>query len=505
MGRNAPQPDPMLAFQIEDGIIKMPRHYGLIYFKEKFIINANRPDLSINFTGKLFNHQIDVITEGITFIRNEGGVIYALRTGFGKTVVSAYTSCLLGGMVMVLCESTIVLDQWKNTYKQFTDAKVWVVGEDPPPVAHVVICMTTRIDKLPIDYRKVFNTVIVDEAHCFGTQPRINCLLQFEPKYVILATATPKRDDGLFAAVSTFSGDNKVIRIWEDDFKVIKYNTGIQVPIEINKNGKPDWSKLTRKLCEEPDRNDLILQIVRDNVAKGFKVLILTWLSDHVKFLHQQISLEGISCEFLTGSKTKYIDSRVLVGTIAKIGKAFDEKMACTTEVKGRLDLLLLVGSIKSRNALEQGVGRVFRAASPNVIHFVDDNKISKRHWTSPRPWYKSRKGEITEASSPLVGKKKVKTISSEDMALKQLQRWKGQVGSLPSGISPSPESLVSEQPNYGSGVVQAKPLVSRSARMSSLGQITTGHILGYKPPVSSSVSVCSGQISQITLAPLDP
>jgi hypothetical protein len=178
-------------------------------------------------------------------------------------------------------------------------------------------------------------------------------------------------------------------------FTVYRLATGIKTPLEKNKSGDPDWSKLVKRLCENPLRNAFIVDLVERNYSH--KIMILTWHKDHAHFLAKILKERGISTDVLAGNKNVYKDSRVLVGTIAKIGCGFDEEMSCPDWTGKRSNMLILTGSTKSLSGLEQFTGRVFRSDFPTIIDMVDDNAICKRHWNMRRKWYEDpeRNGEI--------------------------------------------------------------------------------------------------------------
>nr|QBK91142.1 MAG: A18-like helicase [Pithovirus LCPAC202] len=416
--------DPIIGFSIQENLIRMPMAYGKNNYPSLIIPNLSRISCPIKFTGKLYDSQISFVNDGMAALQKNGHIILALYTGAGKTVVSAYLATYDPGLTLVLCASTTLLPQWKSTFNAFTDAKVWIVGEQPPEAANVIICMDTRFDKLPIEYLMKIKMVIIDEADCFPTPTRFPSFLKLEPKYIIAATATPNRSDGMFVAMEAVCGKEKIVKISNKPFNVMRYETGINVKIVKNKQGTPDWAKLVRSLCENEDRNKLIIDIVTMNLEQNFKILILTWRADHVVFLEKTIASMKIKVDQMSGNKRSYRDSDVLIGTIGKLGRGFDEKASCSDFNGIRLDLLLLVGSMRSITLLEQVAGRVFRAQFPNIIHFCDANHISKAHWSAASPWYISRKGMISIGRSPLVVGAR-EPLSSKTLAQQQLAKYR--------------------------------------------------------------------------------
>lgn len=436
--------EPIIGFKVQNDLIRMPMAYGKKNYPKRIIPNLSHVSCPIRFTGKLYDSQVPFANDGVTALQKNGHIILALYTGAGKTVVSAYLATYDPGLTLILCASTTLLPQWKNTFNLFTDAEVWVVGETPPRAANVIICMDTRFEKLPIEYLMKIKMVIIDEADCFPTPTRFPCFLNLEPKYIIAATATPHRTDGMFTAMEAICGKEKIVKISTKPFSVMKYETGIDVQIVKNKQGTPDWAKLTRSLCENEARNKLIIEIVTMNLAQGFKILILTWRSDHVTFLKKTIALMNISVDQMSKNKKSYHDSDVLIGTIGKLGRGFDEKASCSDFNGIRLDLLLLVGSMRSITLLEQVAGRVFRAQFPNIIHFCDANHISSGHWNAASPWYISRKGIVSFGRSPLViGAKE--QVSSKTLAQQQLDRYRrrNNLATSPSNTSSKPRLVL--------------------------------------------------------------
>lgn len=357
------------------------------------------PLVPFSFHGELFDIQQPLADEAMSQLETYGTTTLNLYTGSGKTVVAAYLAAKLGMLTIVFYASTVLEPQWKSTFEQFTDVRVWVVGQDPPAEgAHIILCMDTRFSKIPTEYVKQIGTVIFDEAHEFCTPTRINCILGVQPKYIIAATATLEREDGMHKVIHAMCGTHNVKKISKKPFNVYRYLTGIDIPLEKNVQGVSDWPKYCRNLCTCEERNIMILDAVRKNPDR--KILILTWRQDHVTFLHDCFVKMGISVDKMAGNKKTYNDSRVLVGTISKIGTGFDEKAACENFNGIRINMLLLVGTMKNVGLLEQVAGRCFRADFPHIVYFVDSSKISENHWRVAKKWFLSRNGKILEIKS---------------------------------------------------------------------------------------------------------
>ncbi len=401
-------------------------------------IPSYHPSIPFIFTKKLYEQQVQIAEDALNDLHKLGSATLNLATAFGKTVIACYLSALLGKLTLVLLTSVTLVDQWYKSYLEFTDAKVWAVGSKQGPPTdgiNVILCMDTRFEQLPQEVLQYIGTVIYDEAHTFCTPGRVKCILGVQPQYIISATATLNREDGLHSIIEYTCGLHRIIKISRKPFLVYKYNTGIEIEIEQTKQGTPDWNKMTLAQAKSEKRNGLIEQLIICNM--NLKILILTWRSgEHAVPLSNMLKNKGYNVDYMAGTKRSYHDSHILVGTIKKIGTGFDEKAACEDFNGVRINLLLLVGSTQSVELLEQIAGRVFRSDFPQIIHFVDDCPISFNHWKKSAPWYRSRNGQIYEINSPYVDadrivegelkgrRRKNPDMQTDDVSDEQLRRF---------------------------------------------------------------------------------
>ena len=399
----APSKPPILFYLFDDNAtnphdstVTLPFTFSWVLLGKVPNIGLPYPMVSFAFKGDLFDHQKPVEEEAYSQLKEKGATTVGLYPGFGKTVVGAKLSSRLALYTLVLYHRDFLGPQWEKTYQDFTNATTWIAGAQPPPrqMPAVTFCMDTRIHLLPPEYRSRIGCLIIDEAHAFCTPSRVECLLGFTPKYVIAETATLERDDGMHAMIQAICGTHGIFRTSTKQFDVIKLETGYEPPTQQTAQGRLDWAALVRTLAFEPYRNALILDLIVKNPTR--KIVILTGLIDHVNYLVKAIADMGIKVDSMAGNKKTYSDSRVLVGTIQKIGTGFDEKTACPDFNGVRIDMLILVTSVKKLSTLEQSVGRVFRAEFPVVIDFVDNNSTLKSHWYQRQKWYKSRCGNVS-------------------------------------------------------------------------------------------------------------
>lgn len=368
-------------------------------------INSQRcyPPGKFNFHGNLRDYQVPIIQTATNHLNTHGTTTLGLYPGAGKTMLSACLASGLCGLTLVVYPIKMVEQGWLNTFKQFTDASVWLNDghNELPSSCNVILTMDTQFHKIPQQVLDMVRVLIIDEAHMFCVTSRIHCLLGVQPQYIIACTATLNRRDGMEKIIHSVCGTHGIFIKSPKHFKVYRFLTNIQTEIGQTKNGDGDWSQLVKDLSDDPLRNAYIVDLVERN--PNHKIMILTWNKSHVYLLYDIFKRRKISVDILVGNKSTYNDSRVLIGTIGKIGTGFDEEMVCPDWGGERSNMMILTGSTKSLQGLEQFTGRVFRSEFPIIIDFVDNNRICKSHWNDRRKWYEDpeRNGEIIYCDPP--------------------------------------------------------------------------------------------------------
>jgi hypothetical protein len=418
---NSEPPEPILLLHINqhNNTIELPYLFGSSLLQVIPNENITFPTTNLTFTGTLRDHQIPVEEESWGQIQKYGTSTLGLYPGFGKTILGAKIASRSKLLTVVLVHREILTTQWKKTFQDFTNANVWIVGEkNPPNICDVIICMDTRWEKIPKEYRDNIGLVIIDEAHAFCTRTHVHCLLAFHPKYILIESASLLRDDGMHEMIFAVAGSHGVFRESNKPFNVMKIITNTTPPRKNNRMGGVDWTALVRDTLMDERRNKIILNIVASNLNR--KILILTSLVDHANLLYDSLDGMNISCDYLCGTKRGYIDSQVLIGTTSKIGTGFDPATSCPTYAGKPFDLLILVCSIKKYSALVQNVGRIFRAEFPTVMHFVDNDSIYNNHWYKSKKWYVLHGGIVTEHDIPNLERP---TSTCSNMSMCQ-QKW---------------------------------------------------------------------------------
>ena len=386
------------SFISDDRYYYVPLGFYSSLMKKHPNIDSDFQKIEMKFTGILREYQIEPTEEALKYIKSYGMCLFDVCTAFGKTIVSSFMVCELSILTVVLISIKSLIIQWCKTFSDFTNASVWDCSKsdkNKPENFNVIICMIGSIHKIPDDIISKVGFVIVDEAHTFCTQNRVNKLLKFHPKYILLETATPKRSDGLHEFLNIMCVNKNIYVPPFKKFEVIKVMTGIKPDRVFSKEGNLLWPELLNNtlLCEERDL--IIYKIVSDNI-KNSKILILTRLVKHIENLRKLFDTKLVNYEFLSKNKSSYNDTSLLIGTTNKMGIGFDAANNCVDYSGIPFDILILAVSIKEETPLIQAIGRVFRSDDPKIYHLIDNDLVFSRHWSTNLKVYKKMKAKIT-------------------------------------------------------------------------------------------------------------
>jgi superfamily II DNA or RNA helicase len=409
-----PEPKPPIQFyRVQDNFVYLPFQFANTLFKTICNYNNVYTPHCFKFNGTLLDYQATDMKTACMHLTNFCSTTLNFSTGAGKTICSCFLSTAVSPqlLTMVIINNTSLLESWKKSFTETTNAKIWSVGEEEMPEAFdVIICMDTRVEKIPAKIINDVGFLIIDEIDRLMTPSRVTPLLSASPKYIIGLTATlDMRTDGLDSMIHCLLGNHKIERIIEKNITLYKCNTLYTPPIERTSRGTK-WDVVIKWLSINDDRNNMIIDwCLRHHTHK---ILIMCNLKEHTKTLcdkilaMQQLAIAGkidnplyskdpkdYTADFYCGTKKSYNACRILIGGIKKIGVGFDD--ASSSGFDGvRINMLVMANSIKDASLIVQVLGRI-RDPNPVIAYFVDDNKTIKSHFTVSKEFVESRNGKV--------------------------------------------------------------------------------------------------------------
>lgn len=343
-----------------------------------------------SFVGELRDEQIIVRDEAIKTLNKKGSVIMSMYCGFGKTITAINLACKIGMKTLIVVNKLVLMTQWEESINRFCpDGRVKKVTTktkaDSIEGCDFLIVNAINVPKMGAEFFRNVGVVIVDEAHLIMAETVSKSMRYVSPRYVIGLTATPYRPDGLDILLEFYFGKHKIIRELYREHLVYKVNTGFVPTIELTEAGKLNWGVVLDSQSKDPERNELIVDIIQNFKDRNFLVLVKR--VEQGDLLERMLLERGEDVTSLVGSRQTFeVSSRILIGTCSKVGTGFDHP---------RLDTLLLAADVEEY--FIQYLGRCMRTRDgiPIVFDLVDDNGVLKKHYNTRKTIYQKHGGRI--------------------------------------------------------------------------------------------------------------
>lgn len=390
-------------FMVTDEYVHLPYYYALQNGYQHSSSNWLSFDkTNKHFIGNLRENQIEYIEKATQKLNETKCVIISTPPGSGKTIMAAKIWHDIGLLGIIIVNRITILNAWVKTFQNFCpNCNICIVDKNMKltVIPDILISMDQRIKYIPDILRKKIGTVIFDEAHLLCSDTRVSVFLAFEPKYVIMETATLERNDGFDKMIKLVAGSEGVFEISKVPYNFILVKTGI---IEKEEEGEDStYQKLCTKLCENDKRQEIVIDIVKANITE--KIIILSDYISGIDKLMEKLIKEGIPVSTLYGNQNKYQNARVLIGTMPKIGTGFDEENVCSNfeDDPMKSSMLIMLTTTPQYQRFEQARGRVMRCnKTPTIIWLIDETKVQMRHFREIKSWIQKTNGTIYETES---------------------------------------------------------------------------------------------------------
>ncbi|MEO5350685.1 MAG: DEAD/DEAH box helicase family protein [Magnetococcus sp. YQC-3] len=377
----------------------LPRYFINDFPFDKMFVHEdntfNGETIDIEFTATLRDYQ----EEGTNVIKNmwnnhgEINGLFKAKPGHGKTVIGAWITCLTKQKTLIILDNTILVEQWRNAYLNFTNLTEDDIGifqgqvtEIDRPV--VITMVQTLLAKQKSDlkewYNKIkqagFNLVFFDEVHATASGP----------KFALASLFINTRNVLGFSATPWSQGINKILLkncIGEIIYSSKDYDTVPSINFVkfksllekkyiyrfniMNKDYVKGIAFYNSIIYNDAEYLNTIFKISKKLIDKGHALLIIVSTIKQVATIVEFLKLQGLSpIPFYSGERELNRDvDRLLVGTSKYISKGFDYD---------ELSALLYGTPLKGRVSLVQTAGRILRSKqgkiAPEIYDLVDTN-----------------------------------------------------------------------------------------------------------------------------------
>jgi superfamily II DNA or RNA helicase len=301
---------------------------------------------------------------------------------------------------LIAVPSLELLEQWIDRSSFFLGipvSEVGVIGGGKFKLGEAITIATIQsLYRRAKEVAPFIGHIILDECHHVPSRTFANVISSFDSKFMLGLSATPWRRDKLDKLIYFYLGDN-VHKVESGSLRekgcilraeVIVRETAFRTKCHPSE----EYSKMISELIDDPTRNELIVQDVAMEAAKGIGAcLVLADRKTHCHTLAGLLRQRGVECEVLTGDVSKPERKRIVnsindgsAKVVIATGQLIEEGLDATG-----LSVLFLASPIRFGGRLLQYVGRVIRPApgkrGAKVFDYVDANVGVLKHSAKER------------------------------------------------------------------------------------------------------------------------
>lgn len=385
--------------------------------KEDYVINFGKHD-KLNFPEcnvKLYDYQEKAVQE---MIKAKRGILSS-KCGSGKSIMLLEIIRRIGFKTLIVCEKKEILKQFENYLKTnfgMNKGDYGIIAEGKVEIGEfVTIGLRQTLARIDLSqYKFEFGTIAVDECQNVGgsvtkcTQYS-KILNNLAAEYRFGVSGTAFRTDGLTRFMHSLLNTIKYdIPEEEISDKIIKAQikpiyTNYVIPRQAKKvDYTLDYTKMPSVLAENEERNQLILDLLKEN--KDNYNLILSDRLEGLEILHKMLG-KG---KFVNGQMTSKAAKKEREEAMQLMRDKKEHYLfASFSLAKEGLDIkslnrLFLIAPTKNKIVLIQSVGRIERSEegkeTPTVYDFVDINsQYYEKAWKARKTIYRKNGNKILE------------------------------------------------------------------------------------------------------------
>ena len=422
-------------YQETENHLILPRFFGTSNFDKNEYDNQIKLEnnRNFNFLGTLRDYQQNIVDTVIPKIKEQYGGLISIPTGRGKTIIAVKLACELKLKTLFIVHKTFFLEQTKEKFELFSDAKIGILQQKIIDVddKDVVIGMLQSI--LSRDYgdeiMSQFDLVIFDECHHLSSREFSKIFNKLRPVYTVGLSATPKRKDGLDKVFEYYAGS-----MLYQEHASTKHLVQVKIiPFDIkhykfknvkNKSGQVLLPIIVNNLVSIDERNQLIIKEILDLKMEEpeRKFLILGGRREHIVYISKEIIkikpyLDEEIGYYMGGMKKNELKDASLKSIIFATFEMASEGLDILA-----LDTLFM---ITPKGDANQAIGRILRKQvgeyeyPPKIIDIIDEIESIKRLGNKRVKLYKER-GYIINGEEPEVNEVKIVKVIKEKKKKKE-------------------------------------------------------------------------------------
>jgi superfamily II DNA or RNA helicase len=304
-----------------------------------------------------------------------GRGVIGMSVGGGKTPTGMAIALHIPGKCVVFLHRKDLLHQWLEEIKSFTGIDAAAIGDGAwdgraeDPGTKFVIAMPQTVGKSTDEFKRCVadaKLFLLDEVHRSSGPAKWMAIAQLVPAYYRLGlTGTPETDNPANDLRLKGVTGNVIFKVGATTLATMGHLVPCKVFIHRVTNPAVfgDWHTVRRMLIEDNDgRNDGILKIIKEEVARHRRVLVICDTVRHAKTLSGMVLSEGINGRLIMG-RTGSSD-RTIARQDVKNGRL---EVVCATGVWDEginlpnLDVVIIAAGGKSSVRFLQRVGRALR------------------------------------------------------------------------------------------------------------------------------------------------
>lgn len=386
--------------------------YKIYPIKEDYLLKCLNPNI-INYKSniKLFDYQEKAKNEAL---KSKNGVI-VMPAGSGKTQTALQLISELGLKTLWITHTYDLLNQsFDRAKSNLENVGLGKIAAGKIDIGtHITFATVQTLVKLDLSqFKNEWDCIVVDEGHRIcGTPAQLGMFYKvinaLSCRYKYALTATPFRnikgtEKALFSLIGPIICEVPKEVVSERTIKaeIQPIYTDFKIPRDAKKtDGTIDYSKLTTFLSEDEDRNEIILDILKE--CKNNYTLVLGDRLTQLSYLQEKIGY-GVKIDGTMTSKKKkaqreqYIQDmrdgkeNLLFATYGLAKEGLDIP---------RLDRLILASPHRDKATIIQSVGRVERKfegkKTPLVYDVVDDTQFHNNMFKSRKTIYRKNGNRI--------------------------------------------------------------------------------------------------------------